>query len=848
MLSESGLRDLPRDADDEKILQMVTEHLRSDWTGSGLGGQLLAGMLIGRNYDLPLPPDLSYIPPWLARDYAAFLLTIPNLFCLPGESAAYVQYLFRVVKLFHGVLDGFRSDDQTRMFTGVFGLSANFIQAYFNEENLKGMYEQSFDLFAAYRRFNGHPGLFPLPPRLSMEGKIRIGYFGGGFGDRTETFFNLAQFDFLDRDRFDLTLYTDTRARGSPGLALEQHCISRADRFVVLPEKDLSAQVKRIRDDDLDVIIFGSNMTAVLNSTAHLGLFRLAPLQVVVETSPVTTGSPYADVFLSAQRHNSRSDAQDHYSELLYRMPGALNMYAYQYDTPPEAADYSRQSLGIADSQVVFFSGANYFKILPELSRDWARVLASTPDSVLVLMPFNPNWSSRYQSYAFSTRIVSELREYGICADRLRIVLPVKSRKEVQNIAALADVYLDPYPFSGACSLVDAFEAGVPPVALAGGTARSCHAAAMLRMMGLEELIVRTRDDYVGLACELAKNSERRKALSGRLKDIVSTGRAPYLDTRAMSVKFGHAIEDIVRRQRDRFKTLLDLDPEQFSAKIQAVADIVVPKNRDLAALTDIGIVDALVAPFFRRLARSANERGYRLIDVGACYGRLAIPFLAMGWQADLFEPDPAARAVLERNVGRFALAPQIVPMAVSLADGTLSFHKNKTPGLSGFDPSPFGQTDKVIQVPVTRLDVYCRTNAITSVDFLKIDAEGHDFDVLSSFDFSSIQPRLVMVEYGTQFQRHTPEMIRSSIAAMREYGYGAVVFSYTDDGRFSEGQWEYRLIQLLMDRAPGVCPEGDSFGNILFYRIGDRDFLLALFALLDSCLPRTQCLDPILT
>jgi hypothetical protein len=125
----------------------------------------------------------------------------------------------------------------------------------------------------------------------------------------------------------------------------------------------------------------------------------------------------------------------------------------------------------------------------------------------------------------------------------------------------------------------------------------------------------------------------------------------------------------------------------------------------------------------------------------------------------------------------------------------------------------------------------------LTRLDFLKIDTEGWDFDVLRSHDFERLPPRLAMVEFGTEFERQNMGAIAAAIDGMASRGYGALVFSYDDDGNFRRQVWRYRLIALRLGAAQARA-DGQSAGNILFFRRGDALFLATVLRLLRSFLP----------
>jgi len=266
---------------------------------------------------------------------------------------------------------------------------------------------------------------------------------------------------------------------------------------------------------------------------------------------------------------------------------------------------------------------------------------------------------------------------------------------------------------------------------------------------------------------------------------------------------------------------------------MQSLARSVVGSNFELNQLTDRGIITALVEPFFRALP--GTERRH-MVDVGACFGRMAQPLVERGWTADLLEPDPECRAILLRNVSGRSTQCRVHAIAVSNSMAAeVSFHKSSTKGCSGLETSPFAPTASIITVPCTPLAKFYSDQGIRAVDFLQIDTEGFDFDVLESHDFGVLQPRLIMVDFDRRFARQTLDIVNAAIARMAERGYGAIVFSYTEEGAVKEGARARRLTEIFVDaRIPELGRP--AFGNILFYRQDDKDFLLAMFSLLNSC------------
>jgi FkbM family methyltransferase len=827
-LMSCGLRDFVRAPYEDQQLERLRLQLAKSAAPETSPQILLAAMLLARNFEMPIVTDVEQLPDWFRPTYFALLLESPQVFNQPGEVERYVDFLEELTEVVHRLwvrTPNAHAKPAVRELATLYATRANLTQAYFSPRNLRTLYEKRGEIISTFLVSQGVQTLAAIPPDIGAEArKIKLGIFAHRFTPGTETYFTLSHFEHLDRQRFEVTLY----ALASSEHPLEQYCASRADRMVILDPADLSSQVRKIRADRLDILLISTNMTTHTIASTLLGSVRLAPIQVASVSSPVTTGARHTDVLLSAAWNEPASDAQQHYTEHLELLPGSVNYYAYNHDHDPVTIDVSRERLGIPADALVFFSAANFYKIVPELSESWAKILAAVPNSILLLMPFNPNWGSNYQRLPFLARIQQQLRANGVAPDRLRVIETVPTRADVHCIVGLADIYLDAYPFAGACSMLDSILAGVPAVVRRGGVGRSNHGAALLRMVGLDELSCDSDAEYIGMAIALANSAANRNRIREHLRTLKQETIPVYYDTPLFASRVGTALERLHEQYRSRYENLA-ADGVALRRAVEQTASRLIGQRPELNALTDIGIVHLLIEPYFSSLPGPG-----RMLDVGACHGAMSEPLLARGWQVDLLEPDPAAREVLQRNLGRYAAQIRVHALAAgSRSAAAVPFHQAALQGLSGLGDSPFAATTNLLQVPCVTLADFCAQQAISSVDFLKIDAEGYDFDVLASLDFQRVQPELVLIEYGTHFPRQTPEVINRAIADMQS------------QGNFKRSVWVYRLTGLYVDRPlpeqvgrwdGRVLEERPSFGNILFYRADNPRFLLTLQSLLDSC------------
>lgn len=137
------------------------------------------------------------------------------------------------------------------------------------------------------------------------------------------------------------------------------------------------------------------------------------------------------------------------------------------------------------------------------------------------------------------------------------------------------------------------------------------------------------------------------------------------------------------------------------------------------------------------------------MIDVGAHEGAASRPFADAGWRVVAFEPDENNRAILARTMSG-SPGVTIRPEAVGAAQAIAPFYRSSVStgisGLNSFDPSH----RKAGEVEVTTLDAALEEEGLSGrgIEFLKIDVEGRELDVLDGFDLAAAPPRAIVAEF----------------------------------------------------------------------------------------------------
>jgi predicted O-linked N-acetylglucosamine transferase (SPINDLY family) len=257
-----------------------------------------------------------------------------------------------------------------------------------------------------------------------------------------------------------------------------------------------------IRRDKIDILV---------DLSQHLARNRLqvfarqpSPVQVSFAGYPASTGLEaisyrISDRYLESEIEDRRSeigcglpssDAEPRSAERVFLVdsfwcyrscPGELEINAL----PATANGY------------VTFGSLNAFcKINEPVLRLWGRVLSEVRDSRLVLLA--PEGSHTERARAI-------LREAGVAPDRLEF-LDLRPRSEYLALYRRVDIVLDPFPYNGHTTGLDALWMGVPVVTLGGEASVSRAGLSEVSNLAVPELAAFSVDGYLRLAADLARD------------------------------------------------------------------------------------------------------------------------------------------------------------------------------------------------------------------------------------------------------------------------------------------------------------------------------------------------------
>ncbi|HEY4138030.1 MAG TPA: hypothetical protein VGN65_06240, partial [Casimicrobiaceae bacterium] len=194
---------------------------------------------------------------------------------------------------------------------------------------------------------------------------------------------------------------------------------------------------------------------------------------------------------------------------------------------PPLRADY-----GLPDQGLVFCTFAAIYKIVPELFDAWMMLLRAVPGSTLWLRHHPADRIERLRAAAI---------ERGVDGARL-VSAPGESIDRYLARFALADLFLDSFPFGSHTTVNDALFSGLPVVAIAGQSFAGRASASQVLSVGLPHLVAQNVDEYIAIARALADDRDRLAQLGRTLIDAQSS--SPLFDSDAYARAFEAAIAE----------------------------------------------------------------------------------------------------------------------------------------------------------------------------------------------------------------------------------------------------------------------------------------------------------------
>lgn len=298
-----------------------------------------------------------------------------------------------------------------------------------------------------------------------------------------------------------------------------------ADQYVQLP-RGLAGAAHELAEMRLDILVFADiGMDSLATS---LAFSRFAPIQASTWGHPMTSGSSMIDYFISSPDlelpacQNATSQwvgGQSNYTERLllldtlglnYQRPMLPDVPLAEVQSSAARSKF-REKLQLPERKRLYGCPQTLFKFHPHFDQALAGILDADPEGILVLIEGRVSrWTDDLKR-----RFRRTLPDGG---RRVHFV-PAVPNADFLRLLACCDVLLDPYPFGGGNTTLEALAVGTPLVTLPGEFLCGRISAGLLKQLGLDECIVQDTAEYIQKCVELAGEPGKRQAITELIAD-----------------------------------------------------------------------------------------------------------------------------------------------------------------------------------------------------------------------------------------------------------------------------------------------------------------------------------------
>src|SRR5262249_4785384 len=357
------------------------------------------------------------------------------------------------------------------------------------------------------------------------ERRLRIGYVSGDFREHVDAFFLNPLLSNHDHEHYEIVCYASV-PRPDP---MTERLRGYADLWRSTPGLSDRQVADLVRSDQIDVLV-DLEMHAAHNRLLMFA-HKPAPVQVAWLGYPGTTGMSTMDYRLTDPSLDPPGLFDAFYSEESIRLPETFWCYDPLIDEP------AVNMLPALEAVIITFGCLNGIcKINEGCLALWADVLRKVPRSRLLL---------RAPRGGPCEWIIAKFQKEGIADSRIEL-LDNMPRPQYLATYHRIDLGLDPLPYNGHTTSLDAFWMGVPTLTLLGQGVVGRAGYSQLCNLGLSALAAETPEQYVELVANWAGDLGRLEKMRAGLRERMK--QSPLMDGKRFAGNMEEAYRHMWRR------------------------------------------------------------------------------------------------------------------------------------------------------------------------------------------------------------------------------------------------------------------------------------------------------------
>lgn len=386
---------------------------------------------------------------------------------------------------------------------------------------------------ASIRKLLGVERETAMPP--APDGKIRFGIASEFLRDHNGSKWAYDWLARLPSEKYEFFCYAFHEVEDEFTRKFSE--LGTFKRFM-FAEESLEKIVAEMRADRLHVLMLPD--VGMTSSSRVLSQYRIAPVQFTAWGHPVTTGSPNMDFYLSSALMEP-DDGDEHYSETLVRLPN-LALFL----TPPDFDGIEAKRFDLPSDRTIYGSVQSLMKYMPQYDHVFPEIALRDKRALFVFY----EGTAGYTTAILQARLEKVFAAAGLeAADYVRF-LPRTGRRDFISFLKIIDVGVDSIGWSGGYTTLQMLELDCPVVTLPTAFMRGRISLGMLRMIGMEELVAGSPEDFVDKLVRLGLDQTHR---AGVVAKIAANKHRFYEDAQVIS-----ALDQFLEREVARLCGAID--------------------------------------------------------------------------------------------------------------------------------------------------------------------------------------------------------------------------------------------------------------------------------------------------
>ncbi|MBO6489963.1 MAG: tetratricopeptide repeat protein [Pelagibacteraceae bacterium] len=329
-----------------------------------------------------------------------------------------------------------------------------------------------------------------FPKIKKTDKKIRIGFVSGDYGNHPVSNYLLNTINHISDEKFKLIAYSNSNRMDETTIELKK----RFNVWRKINHLNDTEVINLVKKDSVDILFDLSGHTA--KNRLSIFVNKPAPVQVTWCGYNASTGLKEIDYIIGDPYVVPLSD-QKYFTEKIFQLPNTFQCISINDDIKIDQSRYQDKK------NVTFGSFNNLSKINDNVIDIWSEILKRVENSKLFLK------AKQLDNLKIVENIRKKFQKNGISTEKIITEGRSKTREEMLKKYNQIDIALDPFPYSGITTSLEANWMGVPLLTKKGNNFYSRTGVSINKNLGMDDWIANNDKDYISKA--ISKASDLKK-------------------------------------------------------------------------------------------------------------------------------------------------------------------------------------------------------------------------------------------------------------------------------------------------------------------------------------------------